>query len=84
MSRILDVYFHEIFVGKLTQDHSGNLSFQYDEAYINIKAAPTISVSMPLRQEAFEGNAVKAFFSGLLPDDIARSLRRTPLHFWKQ
>ncbi|HCI48611.1 MAG: hypothetical protein A2977_03845 [Alphaproteobacteria bacterium RIFCSPLOWO2_01_FULL_45_8] len=51
MSRILDVYFHEMFVGKLIQNLSGNLSFQYDEEYINLKAVPAISISMPLRRE---------------------------------
>ena len=34
MSRILDVYLHEQFAGKLIQDNSGRLQFEYAEKYL--------------------------------------------------
>ncbi len=71
MSRILDVYLHEIFAGQLIQNDSGGLSFTYDENYISESHA-LLSLSLPLRTEIFEGDVVRAFFSGLLPDDIVR------------
>lgn len=72
MSRILDVYFHNIFTGKLLQNKSGSLSFQYDEAYLSQDNPPAISLSLPLQSQTYEGNKVNAYFSGLLPEDIAR------------
>lgn len=72
MSRILDVYLHEQLVGKLGQDKSGHLEFQYTEAYASSKESPLISLSMPVRLETYEDQRVRAFFSGLLPDDIIR------------
>lgn len=71
MSKELDVYLHEIYVGRLLQNVSGGLSFIYDECYIE-KNHPAISISLPLKKELYEGDRVKAFFSGFLPDDIAR------------
>ncbi len=72
MSHTLDVYLHNKLTGKLTQNKSGTLSFQYDTDYVKNKHNPAISVSMPIQTEMYEGNSVKAFFSGFLPDDIVR------------
>ncbi|MBX9805418.1 MAG: type II toxin-antitoxin system HipA family toxin [Alphaproteobacteria bacterium] len=72
MTRILDVYLHEQLVGKLIQDNSGRLQFQYEENYVSDKNSMPISLSMPVRSEQYEEIKVRAFFSGLLPDDIAR------------
>ncbi|NNM58877.1 MAG: type II toxin-antitoxin system HipA family toxin [Legionellales bacterium] len=71
MSRILDVYLHEIYAGQLIQNISGNLSFRYDPAYI-ANNLPALSLSLPLRSEIYEAHQVKTFFSGFLPDEIAR------------
>ena len=72
MSRILDVYLQEQFVGQLMQDDSGRLQFQYDEKYVFSEEPLPVSLSMPVRLERYEEQKVRAFFSGLLPDDIAR------------
>ena len=69
MTRILDVYLHETYAGRLIQDKAGMLSFAYDEVYAK-GDNPALSVSMPLQLEPYGGSAARAFFSGLLPDDI--------------
>ena len=66
-NRILDVYLHDQLTGKLIQDQKGHLSFAYDR-----DAPMGISISLPLREQPFEGNEVRAFFSGLLPDEHLR------------
>ncbi len=71
MSRTLDVYLHDTFAGQLIQNNSGSLSFIYRQDYVGKNHAP-LSLSLPLREELFEGDIVRAFFSGLLPDDIVR------------
>ena len=66
MTRILDVYLHEQLTGTLTEEN-GDLSFLY-----NPHAKIAVSYSLPLQDKPHRGQAVKAFFSGLLPDDIVR------------
>jgi serine/threonine-protein kinase HipA len=71
MSRALNVFLHNRLTGYLKQNDRGGLSFQYDEVYLTDKPQQ-ISISLPLRTEIFEGDIVRAFFSGLLPDDIVK------------
>ena len=71
MSRILDVYLNSDLAGKLAQNDSGILSFSYIQEYVSSKKT-ALSISLPLQDGLLEGNNVKAFFSGLLPDDFLR------------
>ena len=66
MNRMLDVYLHGALIGALTQQN-GELSFAYVP-----DAKTAVSLSLSLQTEPYTGQAVKAFFSGLLPDDIVR------------
>lgn len=66
----LAVYLNKIFTGIFEQNLSGgSLSFTYDPDYLKSKNAAQLSISLPLRSEPFGNNIVKAFFSGLLPED---------------
>ena len=67
MTRVLDVYLHEILAGRLARDDSGELSFSYDTQYLD-RDRPALSLSLPPSPNTYEGGAVRAFFSGLLPD----------------
>jgi len=64
----LAVYLNKIFTGIFAQDINGALSFLYDETYLKSKDATHLSASLPLVSETFGDSAVRAFFSGLLPD----------------
>lgn len=76
MTRVLDVYLHEILAGKLARNDSGELSFSYDEQYLD-RGRPALSLSLPPSPKPCEGVAAKAFFSGLLPDgEVLRRLAR--------
>ncbi len=72
MSRMLDVYLQDNPVGSLEQTDSGDLAFTYDADYLNNTASYGISLSLPLQAETFTGTQVKAFFSGLLPEESVR------------
>ncbi len=72
MSRILDVYLHEKLAGQLIQDTSGRLTFKYDADYLSIQNPPPISLSMPCTVATYPDKIAQPFFSGLLPDEIAR------------
>ena len=69
--KTLDVYLNTILVGKLVQNDKGSLSLTYTAEFLH-KAATGISLSLPLQAAPFTGIEVKAFFSGLLPDEIAK------------
>ncbi len=72
MNRVLDVYWNADLTGKLVQDASGVLSFTYDNDFLQ-HAAMGISISLPLREAPHEGDEVRAFFSGLLPEETVRT-----------
>lgn len=72
MTRVLDVWLHEKKAGRLTQDGDGTLDFAYLPDYLVGDDAPVISVSMPLREEAYPDKIARPYFSGLLPDERAR------------
>lgn len=80
----LHVYIDKVFAGILEQSIDGGvLSFVYDSKYIILKDHPGLSISLPIRPEPFGDKAVRAFFSGLLPDSeqldlLAKQLKVSP------
>jgi len=76
MPRILHVYWESCLVGELTQD-GGRLSFRYDDSFRSLPSASPLSRHLPLRVEAFDDAATRAFFANLLPEgDIRRQVAR--------
>ncbi|TIQ08746.1 MAG: type II toxin-antitoxin system HipA family toxin [Mesorhizobium sp.] len=70
----LRVLLNNRLVGQLSKATSGAISFQYDETWLGWEHALPISLSLPLREDAYRGEAVIAVFDNLLPDSEA--LRR--------
>lgn len=70
----LRVYQNGRLVGHLNKQPSGAIEFQYDAEWLNRKAAFPVSLSLPLRDDAWRGQPVAAVFENLLPDSDA--LRR--------
>ena len=69
--KTLNIYWNGVLVGKLVQGQYGRLSFTYAPEFLN-QAITGISLSLPLQEKPFENGVVKAFFSGLLPDEKIR------------
>jgi serine/threonine-protein kinase HipA len=67
--RILDVYVGTSCVGTLTRSSSGATAFRYASGWLASDKAFPISLSMPLSDKAWAGDAANAYFDGLLPDD---------------
>lgn len=61
-------------VGHLLKEAGGAVEFLYDESWLNWQPAMPVSLSLPLREDAYRGAPVLAFFENLLPDSDA--LRR--------
>jgi len=56
-------------VGMLFKENSGAVYFQYDQAWIQSDMSFPISMSLPLREDRYTGDAVIAVFDNLLPDN---------------
>ncbi|MGA7859699.1 MAG: HipA N-terminal domain-containing protein, partial [Terracidiphilus sp.] len=65
----LNVFLNSRLVGQLRRDVSGAISFQYDPAWLEWEFVLPVSLSLPLRQQAYSGAAVIAVFDNLLPDN---------------
>ena len=70
----LRVYLNNRIVGRLTKEPSGAISFRYDDDWLTRRGAFAVSLSLPLREDAYRGEPVNAVFENLLPDSEA--LRR--------
>jgi serine/threonine-protein kinase HipA len=70
----LRVYQNNRLVGHLLKETSGAISFRYDPTWLERGNAFPVSLSLPLREDAWRGEPVLAVFENLLPDSDA--LRR--------
>ncbi|MCC6966615.1 MAG: type II toxin-antitoxin system HipA family toxin [Nitrospira sp.] len=61
-------------VGRLSKAATGAIDFLYEPAWLEWEHAIPVSLSLPLREDAYRGAAVAAVFDNLLPDSDA--LRR--------
>jgi len=55
-------------VGHLLKEPGGAISFRYDESWLSRENATPVSLSLPLREDAYRGERVVAVFENLLPD----------------
>lgn len=70
----LRVYQNNHVLGHLVKEPSGAVTFRYDGEWLANASAFPVSMSMPLREDAYRGEYVTAVFNNLLPD--SESLRR--------
>ena len=85
MNRVLDIWWDERLVGRLTQPRPGTLEFTYAEDWLRDDRTPALSASLPKRAELYSRRECRPFFAGLLPEEIqrdrvARSLGVSPLN----
>ena len=65
--RKADVFYRDVKAGQITEDDNG-YSFCYDAAYLASENAEPISLTLPLRAEAYESPVLFPFFDGLIPE----------------
>jgi HipA-like protein len=61
----LNVYLNSRRVGQLRRDISGAMSFQYDSSWLDWEFVMPVSLSLPLREQAYSGAPVIAVFDNL-------------------
>jgi serine/threonine-protein kinase HipA len=64
----LRVYLNNRLVGHFLKEPGGAVSFRYDESWLGWENAIPVSLSLPLREDAYRGAPVSAVFENLLPD----------------
>lgn len=69
MSRELFVLLSDRVIGRVAQDDRARLSFNYDEAWRDVRGAYPLSLSMPLAAIEHRHDAISAYIWGLLPDN---------------
>lgn len=62
-------------VGQLSKAATGAIDFRYDPRWLEWEHALPVSLSLPLREDAYRGEAVTAVFDNLLPDSDALKRR---------
>ncbi len=60
-------------IGILFEDENGRLNFEYSESWLNNPDAYPISTKLKLEKKLFEDFECKAFFAGLLPEDLIKT-----------
>ena len=63
-----DVFFKGIFAGTIQETEVGTYKFQYDPAYLSQTSPQPVSLTLPLRTEAYESTMMFPFFDGLIPE----------------
>jgi serine/threonine-protein kinase HipA len=67
----LRVLLNNRLMGHLHKAATGAIEFRYDQSWLEWEHALPVSLSLPLREDAFRGEAVVAVFDNLLPDSDA-------------
>lgn len=68
---MFDVYLYEVQVGRLWEDESLGILFQYGDRALAEPERYRLSVSLPVREEAYQSPG-RNFFENLLPEGDAR------------
>lgn len=61
------VYVEDTYAGVISERTDG-FTFEYDEEYLNSENALPVSITLPLRKEAYESKTLFSFFDGLIPE----------------
>lgn len=61
------VYLYDRLAGRLVEDENG-FTFSYDSSYLASDGAEAVSLTLPLRKEAYHATVLFPFFDGLIPE----------------
>lgn len=75
-----NVFYKDRYAGQVIETPSGSYSFQYDKTYLGHNDAQPISLTLPLRADAYHCPTLFPFFDGLIPEGWLLDLT---VHHWK-
>lgn len=68
----MNVYCGDIFAGQLVELARGSYEFTYDDAYLNDRRNPPISVNLPKSQKTYHSDRIFPVFTNMLPEGANR------------
>ena len=72
LSVYIEIEGKQRLVGYITGDSYIDSCFQYKESYLDSEYSMPISISLPLKKDAFSADVTRIFFEGLLPEGFSR------------
>ena len=78
--RQCEVYLHGIKAGMLTEEDNGEYTFIYDSSYLEKGDCPSVSLTLPLREEPYRSTVLFPFFFNMLSEGENRKLQSRLLH----
>ena len=82
--RQADIFVNSVFAGKLTEVDRNSYTFDYDEAYCDMKDAHAVCLAMPLSCRHYESSYLFPFFSNLLSEGENRKFQSSLLKIDEQ
>ena len=73
------VYVECCYAGQISETEDG-YRFIYDKDYLSREDARAVSLTLPMKREAYESNTLFSFFDGLIPEGW---LLNVVTHNWK-
>ncbi|GHT30279.1 phosphatidylinositol kinase [Bacteroidia bacterium] len=73
------IYLFDQLARILTEDESG-FAFRYDSTYLQHPQAEAVSLTMPLKADAYQATVLFPFFDGLIPEGWLLNIVE---HSWK-
>lgn len=70
--RTVDVYYGDVFAGKLVELAKGSYKFTYDDTFFADSDMPAISVNLPKSQKVYLSNRIFPVFTNMLPEGANR------------
>jgi serine/threonine-protein kinase HipA len=61
------IYIYNKWAGTLNEDQEG-FHFQYESSYLLDSESEAISLTLPIRNEAYKSQSIFPFFDGLIPE----------------
>ena len=65
--RQANIFYKDQLAGVLTENDAG-YEFRYFGEYLSRKTAKAVSLTLPLREEAYKSSTLFPFFDGLIPE----------------
>lgn len=72
LSVFVEINGNSVMAGEIIGNHSEDAHFKYSREYLKNPENRPISMSLPLRDEAFDTQRTRIFFEGLLPEGFTR------------
>ena len=70
--RKVDVYYGDVYAGRLSEMAKGNYVFSYDDNFLANSSTPPVSVNLPKSQKEYQSDRIFPVFTNMLPEGANR------------